>query len=371
MAGRQTLRLLCGRFAAVAALVTFAGQSLAQNQLPPSIKPAQTVAEKVGADSAPTTMSGPMTLAQPGCCPGTDMCLPACCPGELGCLETMTQSLFGKPDPNCWRPLPFSTIFSEGWKEAWVPSPNGSGGAPRQGWINAADGNIYRLGFFTFAQGFNNPPQGTGYLGAFTLLTPLSRRLEIITNVPFVLRNQVDTGAPVIDPDQPSATTTQGRTGFGDISITPRVLVHETKDFSVTAELAVLTPTGDDPLAGKSALTPAVAFWNNIAGGWVVRGGMGVFIPTHGGGDNTLISQLAIGQTVTDHDVPWFGDFTYYLSAVASTPFENSDQTSVALTPGIRTHLGHDWYLLAAVPTPVTKQRVADLGMIFWFMKAW
>jgi hypothetical protein len=38
---------------------------------------------------------------------------------------------------------------------------------------------------------------------------------------------------------------------------------------------------------------------------------------------------------------------------------------------GIRTHLGNDWYFLAGLPTPVTKDRVAEIGMIFWFMKAW
>jgi hypothetical protein len=38
---------------------------------------------------------------------------------------------------------------------------------------------------------------------------------------------------------------------------------------------------------------------------------------------------------------------------------------------GIHTHLRNDWYFLASLPTPLTKQRAADLGMIFWFMKAW
>jgi hypothetical protein len=38
---------------------------------------------------------------------------------------------------------------------------------------------------------------------------------------------------------------------------------------------------------------------------------------------------------------------------------------------GIRIHLGNDWYFLAGLRTPLTKQRVADLGMSFWFMKAW
>ena len=120
----------------------------------------------------------------------------------MGLFDTITESIFGKPDPDTWRPLPLSTLFSEGWNEAWVPSPNGSGGAPRQGWINAADGNLYRLWFFTFAQGFNDAPKGNAYLGAYTIFTPLSRRLELITNVPFVLRNNAVSGLPIIDPNQ-------------------------------------------------------------------------------------------------------------------------------------------------------------------------
>lgn len=74
---------------------------------------------------------------------------------------------------------------------------------------------------------------------------------------------------------------------------------------------------------------------------------------------------------MTDHDVPFLGDFTYYLAAVVNTPLSNSDRTRVTLTPGIRTHLGNDWYLLAGLPTPVTKQRVDDLSMVLWFVKAW
>jgi len=290
-----------------------------------------------------------------------------------GYSHTAMQSIFGKTDADSWRPLTLSTLFSEGWNEAWVPSPNGSGGAPRQGWINAADGNLYRLGFFTFAQGFNRAPDKNAYLGAFTLLTPLNRRLEIITNVPFILQNNASEGLPFISSgnlQQPVATT-RSETTFGDISFTPRVLLHETQDFSLTTELAIVTPTGRSPLAGNTSLTPAISFWNNIACGWVIRGGVGVSIPLQGDGGETLIGQLAIGQTITGHDVKWFGDFTYYLSAVSGTPLSGGGGTSVALTPGIRTHLGNDWYFLAGMPVPVTTRRVADLGMIFWFMKAW
>jgi hypothetical protein len=205
------------------------------------------------------------------------------------------------------------------------------------------------------SQGFNDLPKGNAYLGADTILTPLNRRLNLIINVPFVLRNSAVTGLPILAPNRPTASTSQSHSGFGDISFTPRVLLHETKDFSRTGELAVLTPTGTQPLAGKTTvLTPAVGFWNNFADGWAIRGGLGLAIPMNGSGDNR-ISQLAIGQTLTDHDVPRFGDFTYYLSTVVNTPLSNGNQTRVTRTPGLRTHVGHDWYFLAGLPTPVTK----------------
>jgi hypothetical protein len=69
--------------------------------------------------------------------------------------------------------------------------------------------------------------------------------------------------------------------------------------------------------------------------------------------------------------VPLLGDFIHYLSAVVNTPLPDGDRTCVTLTPGMRTHLGRDWYSLAGLPTPLTRARVADLGMILWFVKAW
>jgi hypothetical protein len=36
----------------------------------------------------------------------------------------------------------------------------------------------------------------------------------------------------------------------------------------------------------------------------------------------------------------------------------------VVLTPGIRTHVGNDCYVLAGLPMQVTEERVADLGTI-------
>jgi hypothetical protein len=343
------------------------GPAPAQSGLPPlpaAARPAASFSEVVDAVAPAETMTVPQPSFYSGAGavpPGTRV--------EMGIFDTMAESIFGQPDPNSWRPLPIWTLFSEGWNEAWVPSPNGSGGAPRQGWINAMDGNMYRLWFFTFAQAFNKAPLSNAYLGAFTLYTPLSRRLLFITNIPFVVTNNAQSGLPIINPSGRTATP-RSQTTFGDLSFTPRVLLHETQDFSLTGEVAVTTPTGRSPLEGKTALTPAIGFWNNFAGGWVIRGGIGDLISLHDG-KNTLISQLAIGQTLTAHDVPLFGDFTYYLSTLVDTPLPNGDRTSVTLTPGIRTHLGRDWYFLAGLPVPVTKDRVGEIGMIFWLMKAW
>ena len=69
-----------------------------------------------------------------------------------------------------------------------------------------------------------------------------------------------------------------------------------------------------------------------------------------------LISQLAIGNTFTEHDVSLFGHFTCYLSTVVNNSLANRNQTSVVLTPGMRTRLGNDWYLLAGLPIPLTSQ---------------
>ncbi len=150
-------------------------------------------------------------------------------------------------------------------------------------------------------------------------------------------------------------------------------MLHGQKDFSFTGEnSAVLTPTGTQPLAGKTTtLIPAVAFWNNFTGRWVIRGGVGLAIPMNGSGDN-LISSLAIGQTLTDHDHPILGDFTYYLSTVVDLPpWPTGVRPSVTLTPRPARTWAMTGGFLAGLPTPVTNTQVADFGMIFWFMKAW
>ncbi len=134
MAGSQTLSLRGGRFAAALAfsLLTSGGGAWAQNPsppLPPAGTPAASAPEIADAVTEAEVVPGPTTV------PGSTYFAayggaPAARKVELGLFDTIAESLFGHPDPDTWRPLPFSSFFSEGWNEAWVPSPAGSGGAP-------------------------------------------------------------------------------------------------------------------------------------------------------------------------------------------------------------------------------------------------
>jgi hypothetical protein len=96
-----------------------------------------------------------------------------------------------------------------------------------------------------------------------------------------------------------------------------RRCLNTTDEFSPHRAWRPLTPGGGSPCAASYLLsasrqaneTPAISVWNNFAGRRVIRGGVADFIPLGGGGYNTFISQLAIGQKLTDHDVPLIGDF--------------------------------------------------------------
>jgi len=116
MAGSQTLRTRGGRFAVVLALCFFtcAGRARAQNPsppLPPSGMPDQSFASIVL--STPETTDGPTTVPQPSYYPGFGMAPPGT-RVEMGLYDTITESICGQPDPDTWRPLLCSTLFSEG-----------------------------------------------------------------------------------------------------------------------------------------------------------------------------------------------------------------------------------------------------------------
>ena len=264
-------------------------------------------------------------------------------------LDAAKESLFGDvyADPSRWRPLTLGNFFSEGWTQPWVSPPPGEGGAPRQGWLNAFDGVFYRLGVLTGGYAEDYRGNGNLYTGGLTLYTPFNARFELRTDVPFVVSNRAANG-------------TGYHTAFGDFQITPRFLLSEDRNTTQSFSLTFRTPTGSEKNGnGVSAVEPTYEFWTNPWRGLVVRGGAGLSIPYTNldtGARTSFIGNLAFGYYCTPHDLTPFGDLVVYLATNLNQPTDQrgNHHTTVTLTPGFRTHLGGNWYLLGGVETPVT-----------------
>jgi hypothetical protein len=144
--------------------------------------------------------------------------------------ESVAGDVYGHPER--WQALSFRNLFNTGWDKPWVSPPTGGGGAPRQGWINANDGVFYRLSVagFNWQHGLAN--NSDGYSGQLTSYTPLSQRFEIRTDL-FLASNRGPTGKA------------DAQTNFGDFTITPRILLSESKNETHTLDLAFRTPTGN------------------------------------------------------------------------------------------------------------------------------
>ncbi len=289
-------------------------------------------------------------------------------------FDVALASIFGPSDYAPYRPLSLRTLFTEGWDEPWIAEPNDSGDA-QQGWINAADGNFYRLYFFSYTFTNHLSQGGNGNTGAYTLYTPLSRRLELITSIPFITSQPTFGVGKQQFPNQgttPRSTGHPTSAGFGDITFTPRVMLFDNDKLAISTQMSIQAPTGYRRVgAGQTILTPGAQFWWNFAENWVMRGGFNAGVGTNRqAGGTTLLSQYALGRTFTAHEVPVFGDLTFYLSTNIFNTVSSS-QTTVTLTPGFRTHLGKDWYLLGGIDVPVTGRRPFEEGAIFWFMKTY
>lgn len=292
-------------------------------------------------------------------------------------LGVAGESLFGPLRPEAWRPLGIASLFSEGWDEPYAPAP---GDAPRQTWINNADGAFYRLFVFSFAYARDVPGGGDGYNGAYFLFTPLSRRLELGWFVPFV------TSAP----DAARSPGGGNLTDFGDLTVAPRVLLAEDRRYSVTGNLFVRLPTGDARNGnGAASLSPDVEFWANPFDRWVVRGGLGVTVPTNYSpasaalqrsnpwtGFNaspspftTLDARLAVGHYITPADAPVFKNFVYYVAANLHTELSGGDWTYFSLTPGFRFGLGREWYVLGGLEVPLVGPLPFETQAIFQLIK--
>ena len=269
------------------------------------------------------------------------------------------QSLAGDVyDPAKWSELELGTFFSEGWNEPWASGPNGEGGAPRQGWLNAQDGVFYRLFLFTF--NWPHLDSTDGYVGGLTAYTPINRRFQLRWDIPFVVSN-----------DQPGRDR---ETSFGDFQITPRWMLSETRNFSQSLDLTFRTPSGSGRTGtGFGAFGPWYNFWYNAVGGLVLRGGLGGFVPFEGDASNSFNANLAAGYYFTKHELVPIGDLVWYISTNLTqlTDGDTSDTTTLTFTPGFRAHLGWNWYLLGAVEVPVTNPEPFDYQVLGALMKVW
>jgi hypothetical protein len=285
-------------------------------------------------------------------------------PPEVGVLQAAGESLTGDvyADPSRWRPLSLGTLFSEGWNQSWVSPPAGGGGAPRQGWINAADGVFYRLVIGTFGYNHGINDNGDVYNGGATLYAPLSRRFELQFDVPFVTSLQGTRGS----------TT---HTSFGDFQVTPRVILSESRDVTQSFNLNFRTPTGDtDTNTQLAAVTPNYQFWANWWRGLVVRGSFGMSVPYHNvsevGARTSFLGNLATGYYFTDHDMAPFGDLVGYVATnlIQATDDRGPATTTVTFTPGFRDYLGHNWYVLGGVEVPATHPKSFDYSLLSGLM---
>ena len=213
--------------------------------------------------------------------------------------------------------------------------------------------------FLDFTYANNSHQNGNAYLGSFTVFTPISQRFQFLFSVPFI---QSDKGG--------LSNTYHGN--FGDFAVSPRFLLSETRDFSQVVECIVRTPTGSTVNGnGQTTLTPQYSFWyGGLPGAGVIRGGIGVTIPTNdagvpskvaaipitvSGSRTTFNYDLAVGKYWTQHDATP-GEFVTFLSLNGFTTLDDRGPvySYLSLTPGLRLHLTNNYYFTTGIEVPLT-----------------
>lgn len=263
---------------------------------------------------------------------------------QYGPLGVMRESIFGSGTDEPFTPLLLRTLFTDGWDDPWVAPPSDSDMPVRQGWVNAPDGLFFRNLVWTYQNTADIPGDRNANLGLCQFQSPLSRRLWMTLDVPYVT----------------SLSGSQGGASFGDLNLGTRVMLRETRRLSIIAGLGMRMPTGQFSTGtGLARLDPNLQFWAHLTGRWSMRGGIGPDIPLNHFDllPTNLLTNIAVGETVTGHDVPIFGDFQYYMTATLRNNLSSnvSLPTYFSLTPGFRTHLGGEYYLAGGIEFPLTQ----------------
>lgn len=280
-------------------------------------------------------------------------------------FDVVMESIFGDADSSRWRPLSFRTFFTEGWNESFVFTPRTESGAPRQGWINAFDGVMYRLWFNAFGYHQNVAGNGDSYYSDLSVFIPLNRRLDIRLDVPYVNTNK---GGP----------QNKYMTQFGNLNLVGRFLLHETRNTSIIFVGGTSIPTGQPETGGGATqLASGFQFWHGMRDRWVIRGGINTVVPATNYPEGIRTNgnvNFAIGKYVTDPGTPIFGDMALYLSSNLITSMDNRgpNNTFFNLTPGYRAEISNNWYHLGGVEIPmVGGPSDYTYGWQFWLLKVY
>jgi hypothetical protein len=105
-----------------------------------------------------------------------------------------------------WQPVP------QKLGQAMGSPPNGEGGSPRQGWLNAYDGVFYRLVLGIF--GYSNYRNQASYSGTVTLYTPLNQRFEFRSDIPVANANPSAAGGGFTFPYSGNTALSGSRSTF-------------------------------------------------------------------------------------------------------------------------------------------------------------
>lgn len=231
-----------------------------------------------------------------------------------------------------WTPLNIADFGNElGAK--WIPVPNGDSGAPRQGWLATADGfftrEVHLAANYTSARG----PDSGGVLARFHY--PFTRRLWAGIEVPFFQNS--------------------GRSSnFGDVTLTTQVMLAERRNLSINGGVGWRLPTGSVRQGNNVFVAqPQLNIWTDVGRGFSLRGRVAYEFASRNQPDNFVLN-AAVGQTITPHSRAPLGDLTWYVAANWREPTTGRGNSFVSITPGMRTHVGNNLFVLAGVEFPVT-----------------
>lgn len=292
---------------------------------------------------------------------------------DLSPLGVALESLFGDASSDAWTPLDWRDLLTEGWNTPFVFSPPSEFGALRQEWLNADNGVFYRQWVLDYAYRNQVGTLGNHQLGSWFIFAPLSRRFELLVTVPFLDYHRREGGAARSASGPPRSRSVGYRGDFGDFSVTPQVLIHETRNTSIMSLMTIRTPTGDLREGyGRTALNPQLQFWQGLPRRWVVRGGFGPTIPLSATGLRTTFDgNLTVGKFLTMEEVRYFKEFTVYLSANVSTSLDDRapNATSLTLLPGLRFRLTPSYWFLYGVELPCVHPTNENYTMFFRLVK--